>query len=139
VSDLLRQLLVDGIGIAAAPWCIIGVILLLSGPRGLPRSIAFLLGASTSMIVIYAVCDAGFGHFGVAAPTSAATGVAWAKLATGLALLAIVFETDAAVAAPFASWRRMSSWNGNWLEPILLISPPCVAITNNSTRLKEPA
>jgi len=89
VSDLLRQLLVDGIGIAAAPWCIIGVILLLSGPRGLPRSIAFLLGASTSMIVIYAVCDAGFGHFGVAAPTSAATGVAWAKLATGLALLAI--------------------------------------------------
>ncbi len=35
--------------------------------------------------------------------------------------LAIVSETEAAVAAPFASWRRMSSWNGNMLGPILLM------------------
>jgi len=88
LQGLLSQLVVDGIGIAAAPWCIIGVILFLSGPRGLRKSIVFLLGASTSMIVIYAVCSAAFGHFTVAKPASASTGIAWAKLATGLVLLA---------------------------------------------------
>jgi Sap-like sulfolipid-1-addressing protein len=108
VSDLLRQLVVDGIGIAAAPWCIIGVILLLSGPRGLSRSVAFLLGASTSMIVIYAVCADGFGHFTVATPESASTGVAWAKLATGVVLLAIGLWRLRRPPAPAATPRWLS-------------------------------
>ena len=88
MHDLLTQLVVNGIGIAAAPWCIIGVILLLSGPGGLRKSIVFLLGASASMIVIYAICSAAFGHFTVSKPTSASTAVDWAKLATGAVLLA---------------------------------------------------
>ena len=88
MHDLLTQLVVNGIGIAAAPWCIIGVILLLSGPGGLRKSIVFLLGASTSMIVIYAVCSAAFGHFTVSKPGAASTAVDWAKLVTGSALLA---------------------------------------------------
>ena len=89
MPDLLPQLLVNGIGIAAAPWCIIGVILILSGPHGQRKAIAFLLGASTSMIVIYAVCSAAFGHFSVAKPSSASTGVDYAKLVTGIALFAL--------------------------------------------------
>lgn len=93
MHDLLLQLLVNGIGIAAAPWCIIGVILILSGPRGQRKAIAFLLGASTSMVVIYAVCSAAFGHFTVAKPASASTVVVWVKLATGVALFA------------FGAWR----------------------------------
>ncbi|HEX3329226.1 MAG TPA: GAP family protein [Gaiellales bacterium] len=87
MPDLLTQLFVNGIGIAAAPWCIIGVILLLSGPRGLRKSIAFLSGASTAMIVIYAACSALFGHLTVAKPSSASTRVDWAKLVAGAVLL----------------------------------------------------
>jgi hypothetical protein len=87
VHGLLAQLLVNGVGIAAAPWCVIGVILILSAPHGLRTSIVFLLGASTSMVVIYAICSAAFGHFTVAQPSSASSGIDWAKLVTGLALL----------------------------------------------------
>lgn len=79
----------NGIGIAAAPWCIIGVILLLSGPRGERKSIVFLLGAATSMVVIYAVCAAAFGHLSVAKPSTASTRAEWAKLVAGLALFAL--------------------------------------------------
>ncbi|HEY2868706.1 MAG TPA: GAP family protein [Gaiellales bacterium] len=93
MHDLLTQLVVNGIGIAAAPWCIIGVILLLTVPRGERKSIAFLLGAATSMVVIYAVCSAAFGHFTVAKPSSASKAVDWGKLATGAMLLA------------FGAWR----------------------------------
>lgn len=89
LPNLLSQLFVNGIGIAAAPWCIIGVILLLSGPRGERKSIVFLLGASTSMIVIYAVCAAAFGHFAVAKPSTASTRADWAKLAAGAGLFAL--------------------------------------------------
>ncbi|HKV67942.1 MAG TPA: GAP family protein [Gaiellales bacterium] len=89
MSNLLTQLIVNGIGIAAAPWCIIGVILLLSGPRGERKSIVFLLGAATSMVVIYAVCVAAFGHFSVAKPSTASTRAEWAKLVAGLALFAL--------------------------------------------------
>jgi hypothetical protein len=89
LHDLLTQLVVNGIGIAAAPWCIIGVILLLSGPRGERKSTAFLSGAATSMVVVYAVCAAAFGHFTVSKPASASTALDWAKLATGALLLAL--------------------------------------------------
>ena len=112
MHGLLPQLLVDGIGIAAAPWCIIGVILFLSGPRGLRKSIAFLLGASTSMIVIYTVCSAAVGHFTVAKPTSASTGIAWAKLATGAALLAVGLWRLRRPPAPAGTPRWLSLVDG---------------------------
>jgi Sap, sulfolipid-1-addressing protein len=88
VHGLLTELVVNGIGIAAAPWCIIGVILILSAPGGLRKAIAFLAGAATAMVVIYAACSAAVGHLALAAPESAASGITWAKLAAGLALLA---------------------------------------------------
>jgi threonine/homoserine/homoserine lactone efflux protein len=87
VHGLLAQLVVNGVGIAAAPWCVIGVILILSAPHGLRKSLAFLLGASTSMVVIYAICSAAVGHFTVAQPSSASSAIDWAKLVAGLALL----------------------------------------------------
>lgn len=87
MHGLLAELVVNGVGIAAAPWCVIGVILILSAPHGLPKSIVFLLGASTSMVVIYAICSAAVGHFTVAQPSSASSGIDRAKLAAGLALL----------------------------------------------------
>lgn len=87
MHGLLAELVVNGVGIAAAPWCVIGVILILSAPHGLRKSIFFLLGASTSMVVIYAICSAAVGHFTVAQPSSASSGIDWAKLLAGLALL----------------------------------------------------
>ena len=88
MHDLLTQLVVNGVGIAAAPWCIIGVILLLSGPRGLGKSITFLSGAATSMVAIYVACSALFGHLTVSKPSAASAPVDWAKLVAGMALLA---------------------------------------------------
>jgi hypothetical protein len=111
LHDLLTQLVVNGVGIAAAPWCIIGVILLLSGPRGLRKSLVFLSGASTSMIVIYLACSALFGHLTVAKPSSASTGVDWAKLATGAALLA------------FGAWRL-------WRPPAPATTPRWLSIVD---------
>jgi hypothetical protein len=86
-NGLLSQLVVNGVGIAAAPWCIIGVILILSAADGLRKAIAFLLGAATSMAVIYAVCSALVGHLAVTTGGSASSGVDWAKLGTGIGLL----------------------------------------------------
>jgi hypothetical protein len=88
VNGLLPQILANGIGIAAAPWCIIGVILILSGPDPLRRASAFLLGAATTMVVIYAVCSAAVGRISLASPASASSNVGWVKLVSGLALLA---------------------------------------------------
>jgi Sap, sulfolipid-1-addressing protein len=104
----LSQLVVDGIGIAAAPWCVIGVILILSGPGGLRKAVAFLLGASAAMVVIYAVCSAAVGHFSTAAPTTASSGLAWAKLATGLGLLLFGLWRLRRRAAPAGSPRWLS-------------------------------
>src|SRR5437879_6437141 len=75
MNGLLSQLVVNGIGIAAAPWCIIGVILILSASSGLRKAVAFLLGASTAMVAIYAVCSAAVGHFALASSSSASSGV----------------------------------------------------------------
>jgi Sap, sulfolipid-1-addressing protein len=88
VHGLLPEILANGIGIAAAPWCIIGVILILSGPKPLLRASAFLLGAATTMVVIYGVCAAAIGRISLAAPESASSNVGWVKLVSGLVLLA---------------------------------------------------
>jgi Sap, sulfolipid-1-addressing protein len=108
LHGLLSQLVVDGIGIAAAPWCVIGVILILSGTGGLRKAVAFLLGASTAMVVIYAVCSAAVGHFSVAAPGSASSGITWAKLATGLGLLLFGLWRLRRRAAPAGTPRWLS-------------------------------
>src|SRR5262245_36525115 len=44
MGSLVVSLAVYGIGIAAAPWCIVGVLLLLTGGRPLPNGIAFVCG-----------------------------------------------------------------------------------------------
>jgi hypothetical protein len=85
---LLSDLVVNGVGIAAAPWCIIGVILILSTPGGLRKSVVFLLGAVTSMTVIYAACSALVGHLALTSGGSASSGIDWAKLGAGIGLLA---------------------------------------------------
>jgi hypothetical protein len=107
VHGLLPQILANGIGIAAAPWCIIGVILILSGPSPLRRASAFLCGAATTMVVIYAVCSAAAGRISLAAPSSGSSDVGWVKLASGLALLAFGIW----------SWRRPAkpSSSPRWL------------------------
>jgi len=88
MQGVLSDIVVNGIGIAAAPWCVIGVILILSSAGGLRKSVAFLLGAATAMTVIFAVCSALVGHLEVTSGGSASSGVEWAKLGTGLGLLA---------------------------------------------------
>ncbi len=87
MHGLLSDIVVNGIGIAAAPWCIIGVILILSAAGGLRKAVAFLLGAATAMTVIYAVCSALVGHLAVTTGGSASSGVDWAKLGAGIGLL----------------------------------------------------
>ncbi len=110
MNGLLPQILANGIGIAAAPWCIIGVILLLSGPEPLRRASAFLLGAATTMIVIYAVCSAAADRISLAPPTSTSSNVGWVKLVSGLVLLAFGIWT----------WRRppKPSSSPRWLGMI---------------------
>jgi hypothetical protein len=88
LSDLFRQLLVDGIGITIAPWCVVGVILILSGPRPLRKAIAFLLGAATTMTVILIACELLVGHLEVTDPDTASSRVEWVKLVLALLLLA---------------------------------------------------
>jgi hypothetical protein len=88
MHGLLSDIVVNGIGIAAAPWCVIGVILILSAAGGLRKAVAFLLGAATAMTVIYAVCSALVGHLAVTTGGSASSGVDWAKLGAGIGLLA---------------------------------------------------
>jgi Sap, sulfolipid-1-addressing protein len=108
LHGLLSQLVVNGIGIAAAPWCVIGVILILSGAGGLGKAVAFLLGASTAMVVIYAVSAAAVGRFSLAAPASASSGLAWVKLATGLGLLVFGLWRVRRRAAPAGTPRWIS-------------------------------
>jgi len=88
LSDLFTQLLVNGVGITLAPWCVVGVILILSGERPLRKAIAFLLGAATTMTVILIACELLVGHLQVTDADTASNRVQWVKLALGLLLLA---------------------------------------------------
>lgn len=94
LSDLFRQLLVNGVGITLAPWCVVGVILILSGPRPLRKAIAFLLGAATTMTAILIACELLVGHVHVTSADTASSRVEWVKLVLGLLLLA------------YGLWRR---------------------------------
>jgi hypothetical protein len=87
LSDLFRQLLVDGVGITLAPWCVVGVILILSGPRPLRKAVAFLLGAATTMTVILIVCELLVGRLEVTSADTASNRVEWVKLVLALLLL----------------------------------------------------
>ena len=87
LSDLFRQLLVDGVGITLAPWCVVGVILILSGPRPLRKAIAFLLGAATTMTAILIVCELLVGRLEVTSADTASYRVEWVKLVLALLLL----------------------------------------------------
>lgn len=88
LGELFKQLVVNGIGITLAPWCVIGVILILSGPRPLRKAIAFLLGAATTMTVILIACELLVGHLQVTDANTASSRVDWVKLVLGLLLLA---------------------------------------------------
>jgi hypothetical protein len=112
VSGLLPEILANGIGIAAAPWCIIGVILLLSGPSPLRRATAFLIGAATTMVVIYAVCSAAVGRISIAPPASGSSDLGWVKLVAGLALLAFGIWSWRRPAKPSSSPRWLGMVDG---------------------------
>jgi uncharacterized protein YhhL (DUF1145 family) len=88
LSGLFGHLLVDGIGITLAPWCVVGVILILSGPRPLPKAIAFLIGAATTMTVILIACELLIGDLQVTDANTASSWVERVKLVLGLVLLA---------------------------------------------------
>ena len=87
LSDLFTQLLVNGVGITLAPWCVVGVILILSGPSPLRKAIAFLLGAATTMTAILIACEVLVGHLQVTDATTASSRVDWVKLVLALLLL----------------------------------------------------
>ena len=79
--------MVDGLGIAAAPWCIIGMIVILGTPRPLPNACAFLAGAVTSMVALFAICDALFGNLDLTVHTTPASTTAAIQVAVGVVLL----------------------------------------------------
>ena len=54
-AGVLPTLIVDGLGIAAAPWCIIGVIVILGTTRPLANAAAFLSGAVVSVVAASSV------------------------------------------------------------------------------------
>src|SRR5215831_10855663 len=87
LSELFKQLIVNGVGITLAPWCVVGVILILSGPYPLRKAIAFLLGAATTMTVILIACEVLVGHLEVTDANTASNRVDWVKLVLGLLLL----------------------------------------------------
>ena len=116
LSDLFRQLLVDGIGITIAPWCIVGVILILSGTRPLRKAVAFLLGAATTMTVILIACELLVGRLNVTSADTASSRVEWVKLLLGLLLLA------------YGLWRLrrppVQATTPRWLELIDKLNVP---------------
>ena len=78
--------MVDGLGIAAAPWCIIGMIVILGTSRPLANAGAFLAGAVTTMIGLFAICNALFGDLDLTVHTAPASTTAAIQLAVGVAL-----------------------------------------------------
>jgi hypothetical protein len=80
-------LVVDGLGIAAAPWCIIGMIVILGTPRPLPNACAFLAGAVTAMVGLFLICNALFGDLDLTVHTTPASTTAAIQVAVGVVLL----------------------------------------------------
>jgi hypothetical protein len=78
---------VDGLGIAAAPWCIIGMIVILGTPRPVANACAFLAGAVTAMTALFLVCNALFGNLDLTVHTTPASTTAAIQIAVGVVLL----------------------------------------------------
>jgi hypothetical protein len=78
---------VDGLGIAAAPWCIIGMIVILGTPRPLANAGAFLAGAVTTMVALFLICEALFGDLDLTVHTTAASTTAAIQVGVGVVLL----------------------------------------------------
>jgi Sap, sulfolipid-1-addressing protein len=86
LTGLLPTLVVDGLGIAAAPWCIIGVIVILGTTRPLANAASFLGGAVVSMVVVYGLCWVAFGDLDLTVHTAPASSAATIQLVSGVAL-----------------------------------------------------
>jgi hypothetical protein len=87
VTDLLPTLIVDGLGIAAAPWCIVGVIVILGTARPLANAAAFLGGAVVSMVAVFGLCSLAFGDVDLTQNTTPTSTAAIIQLVSGIALL----------------------------------------------------
>jgi Sap, sulfolipid-1-addressing protein len=87
VTGLLPTLIVDGLGIAAAPWCIIGVIVILGTSRPLANATAFLGGAVVSMVVVFGICSLAFGNLDLTVHTTPASTTAIIQVFVGGVLL----------------------------------------------------
>jgi Sap, sulfolipid-1-addressing protein len=87
LTGLLPTLVVDGLGIAAAPWCVIGVIVILGTTRPLANAASFLGGAVVSMVVVYGLCWVAFGDLDLTVHTTPASSAAVVQLVSGVALL----------------------------------------------------
>ncbi len=87
MTGLLPTLIVDGLGIAAAPWCIIGVIVILGTSRPLANATAFLAGAVVSMVVVFGICSLAFGDLDLTVHTTPASTTAVIQIFVGGVLL----------------------------------------------------
>jgi hypothetical protein len=87
LTGVLSTLIVDGLGIAAAPWCIIGVIVILGTARPLANAAAFLGGAVTSMVLVFGVCSLAFGNLDLTTHTTPTSTTAIIQIVIGAALL----------------------------------------------------
>jgi hypothetical protein len=87
VTGVLPTLIVDGLGIAAAPWCIIGVIVILGTSRPLANAAAFLGGAVVSMVVVFGLCSLAFGDLDLTVHTTPASTTAIIQIFLGGVLL----------------------------------------------------
>ncbi len=88
LTGLVPTLIVDGLGIAAAPWCIIGVIVILGTSRPLANTAAFLGGAVVSMVAVFGICSLAFGNLDLTVHTTPESSVAILQILVGVVLLA---------------------------------------------------
>ena len=88
LSGLLPTLIVYGLGIAAAPWCVIGVIVILGTARPLTNAAAFLGGAVVSMCAVFGICSLVFGSLDLTVHTTPASTTAIVQILVGGVLLA---------------------------------------------------
>lgn len=87
MTGVLPTLIVDGLGIAAAPWCIIGVIVILGTSRPLANAASFLGGAVVSMVVVFGICSLAFGDLDLTVHTTPSSTTAIIQIFLGGVLL----------------------------------------------------
>ena len=86
MTSLLQTLIVEGVGIAAAPWCIIGVIVVLGTSRPLANAAAFIGGAVVAMVLYFALCSLIFGDVDLTVHTTPESTTDVIKLVLGVVL-----------------------------------------------------